>query len=41
MFATLGQFYKTFYHGYLLPFYDICHNYNALTQGDSNTMEWG
>jgi hypothetical protein len=30
MFATLGQCYKTFYSGYLLPFYGIYCNTNVL-----------
>jgi hypothetical protein len=29
-FATLGQCYKTFYQGCLLPFYVIYHNNNVL-----------
>jgi hypothetical protein len=41
MFATLAQCYKTFYQGYLLPFYGIYCNSNVfLTQNDSITMEW-
>jgi len=30
MFATMGQCYKTFYQGYLLPFYGIYCNTNVL-----------